>query len=78
MNKTRTIGIGIAIFLVCMLLFHLIAHEFFYLPFGLCLLISLIITALVLFFLHLHHRIFHLENQVEYLTKLVYQQEKLR
>ena len=78
MDKTQTIGIGIAVFFLCMLAAHVIAYEVFYLPFILCLIFSLIISALTVFFLRLHLRISRLEQQVEHLTKQLYRVEERR
>ena len=77
MDRMKIIGIGIAIFFVCMLIFHIIAHEIYALTFGVCLIFSLIITALALLFLSLHLRISRLEHQVELLRKQLYQLEEI-
>ena len=76
MDRMKIIGIGIAVFFVCMLIFHVIAHELYALTFGVCLAFSFIITALSLLFLCLHLRISRLEHQVELLKNQLYQLEK--
>ena len=76
MNPAKTIGTGIAIFFVCILVTRIIAYEFFYLTFGVCLILSLVVTALTLLFLRLHWRITRLETQVNALSRQLYQSKE--
>lgn len=78
MNKTKVIGVGLAILFSCILITFTIANTLFYMTPGVCFIISLIITALTLLILCLHWRISHLEHQVEALRKEFYSTTHIR
>ena len=77
-SVSKAIGIGISVFFICILITYTIAYTVFYMTSGVCVVISLVITALTLLYLCLHWRISRLEHQVEVLTRQFYKLDQIR